>query len=286
MSSLTMEVAIMIGETIEKVVPVTIVLGVVFSVLSHLWACNPGKPWWQKREIVTDIIYWFFAPVFGRVFRIGLLVVGASAIFGIHDADGLIAFYDNGHGPLSQLPVWLQAILFLVISDFMLYWTHRMFHDGGFWKYHAIHHSSEEIEWISAARFHPVNLLLGTIAVDVILLMAGISPNAMVLVSPFTTFHSAFVHANLNWTLGPFKYVLATPVFHRWHHTAVNDGGNTNFAGTFPLWDLMFGTFRMPEGRLPDNYGKDEPEMPGEFVGQVAFPFRNRPSAGVSTGNA
>ena len=53
MSSLPMEVAIMIGETIAKVAPVTIVLGVVFSVLSHLWACNPGKPWWQKREIVT-----------------------------------------------------------------------------------------------------------------------------------------------------------------------------------------------------------------------------------------
>jgi hypothetical protein len=30
----------------------------------------------------------------------------------------------------------------------------------------------------------------------------------------------------------------------------------------------------MPEGRLPDNYGKDEAEMPGGFVGQVALSFR------------
>jgi sterol desaturase/sphingolipid hydroxylase (fatty acid hydroxylase superfamily) len=274
MSSLPMEVVIMLGETIKKVLPITIGLAIIFSVPSYFWACNPGKPWWRKREIVTDIVYWFFAPVFGRVFRIWFLVLGAGVVFGIHDADDLIAFYDNGHGPLSHLPLWAQAALFLVLSDFMLYWTHRIFHDGGFWKYHAVHHSSEEIEWISAARFHPVNLLLGTIAVDVILLMAGISPDAMVLVSPFTTFHSAFVHANLNWTLGPFKYVLASPVFHRWHHTAVDDGGNTNFAGTFPIWDVLFGTFRMPEGRLPDHYGKDEAEMPGEFVGQVAFPFR------------
>ena len=123
---------------------------------------------------------------------------------------------------------------------------------AAFWKYHAIHHSSEELDWISAARFHPVNLFLGTIGVDVILLMAGISPNTMLWVGPFTTFHSAFVHANLNWTLGPFKYVLATPVFHRWHHTSLEQGGNTNFAGTFPLWDILFGTFRMPEGELPD----------------------------------
>jgi len=58
--------------------------------------------------------------------------------------------------------------------------------------------------------------------------------------------------------LGPFKYVLATPVFHRWHHTALEEGGNTNFAGTFPVWDILFGTFRMPENALPESYGKDE----------------------------
>jgi sterol desaturase/sphingolipid hydroxylase (fatty acid hydroxylase superfamily) len=156
----------------------------------------------------------------------------------------------------------------------MLYWLHRLFHGGGFWKYHAIHHSSEEISWISAARFHPVNLMLGTIGVDVVLLMAGISPNVMIWVGPFTTFHSAFVHANLNWTFGPFRYVLATPVFHRWHHTSLEDGGETNFAGTFPIWDLLFGTFRMPKGELPQDYGKDEATMPKEIGGQLAYPFR------------
>ncbi|MGJ4896936.1 MULTISPECIES: sterol desaturase family protein [unclassified Bradyrhizobium] len=274
MSGLPWEVALMLGQTIEKVLPITLMLAVVFSVLSHFWACNPGKPWWQKRELVTDVVYWFFVPVFARVLRIGFLVLGASVVFKIRDADELIAFYENGHGPLAQLPEWLQGVLFLVLSDFMLYWMHRLFHGGEFWKYHAVHHSSEDLEWISAARFHPINLILGTIAVDVLLLMAGISPNVMIWVGPFTTFHSAFVHANLNWTLGPLKYVLATPVFHRWHHTSMEQGGNTNFAGTFPIWDILFGTFRMPEGQLPMAYGKDEATMPGEFGGQLAFPFR------------
>ena len=246
----------------------------VFSVLTHFWACNPGTPWWRKRELVTDICYWFFVPLFARVLRIGLLVLGAGVVFKIYSADDLIAFYDNGHGPLSELPLWLQALLFLVLSDFMLYWLHRMFHGGAFWKYHAIHHSSEDLDWISAARFHPVNLFLGTIAVDVILLMAGISPNIMLWVGPFTTFHSAFVHANLSWSLGPFKYVLATPVFHRWHHTALEQGGNTNFAGTFPVWDILFGTFRMPENELPNAYGVDDTTIPSEIGGQLAYPFR------------
>ena len=94
----------------------------------------------------------------------------------------------------------------------------------------------------------------------------------MLWVGPFTTFHSAFVHANLNWTLGPFKYVLATPVFHRWHHTSLEEGGNTNFAGTFPLWDLLFGTFRMPENRLPDDLRQ----------GRTGDPVRDRRATGLS----
>jgi sterol desaturase/sphingolipid hydroxylase (fatty acid hydroxylase superfamily) len=280
MSNLPMEVVEMLGQTIAKVVPVTIVLALVFTVLAHFWACNPGKPWWRKRELVTDICYWFFVPLFARVFRIGLLVVGAGFFFNIHDADELIAFYDNGHGPLSALPLPVQAILFLVLGDFMLYWLHRMFHRGGFWKYHAIHHSSEDLDWISAARFHPVNLVLGTIGVDVVLLLAGLSPNAMILLAPFNIFHSAFVHANLNWTLGPFRYVLATPVFHRWHHTSPEEGGNSNFAGTFPLWDLLFGTWYMPAGRLPDNYGiVEQASFPNEITGQLAYPFKRQASA-------
>lgn len=274
MANAVFQIAEMFGQTIVKVMPITIVLALIFSVLSHFWTCNPGTPWWRKRELATDICYWFFVPVVTRAVRIGLLVTGAAVVFNVHGSDELIAFYDNGHGPLSELPLWLQAAIFLVLSDFMLYWTHRMFHGPGFWKYHAIHHSSEDLDWISAARFHPINLFLGTVAVDVILLLAGISPNIMIWVGPFTTFHSAFVHANLNWTLGPFRYVIATPIFHRWHHTSVEEGGETNFAGTFPLWDILFGTFRMPQNELPASYGTDDPEFPGQIAGQLAYPFR------------
>ena len=249
MTNLPMEVVEMLGQTIAKVVPVTIALALVFSLLTHFWACNPGKPWWRKRELVTDICYWFFVPLFARVFRIGLLVLGAGLVFNIHDADELIAFYDNGHGPLAALPLWLQAILFLVLADFMMYWLHRMFHGGGFWKYHAIHHSSEDLDWISAARFHPVNLCLAPSAVDVVLLMAGISPNVMIWVGPFNIFHSAFVHANLNWTLGPFKYVLATPVFHRWHHTAPARGRQHQFRRHVPA--LGYPVRHLPDAGRP-----------------------------------
>src|SRR2546423_14011707 len=174
MSSLPMEVVEMFGQTIAKVVPVTIALALVFSALTYFWACNPGTPWWRKRELVTDVCYWFFVPLFGRVLRIGLLVLGAGVIFRIHDADELIAFYDNGHGPLSELPLWLQAVLFLVVSDLMLYWVHRMFYGGAFWENYADHPSSEELDWIPAGPLPPLKPVPGTIAGRRILPHAGL----------------------------------------------------------------------------------------------------------------
>ena len=248
-------------------------LAAVFTILTWFWACNPGRPWWRKPDIVTDLCYWFFIPVITRYLRIGMLIVGAAFLFGITTADGLVAFYDNGHGPLAALPLFVQMGIFLVGEDIILYWTHRLFHGKRMWRYHAVHHSSEELEWISAARFHPINLFLGSVTADVVLLLMGISPNVFIVLGPFTIAHSAFVHANLDWTLGPFKYVIAGPVFHRWHHTAADRGGEKNFAATFPIMDVLFGTFYMPAGERPDRYGVAEPEFPSSFQGQLLHPF-------------
>ena len=56
-------------------------------VLTHWSACNPGRPWWRKREIVTDVCYWFLIPLAARFVRIGLMVMGAAYIYNIHGAD-------------------------------------------------------------------------------------------------------------------------------------------------------------------------------------------------------
>ena len=263
------------GVTVMKTLPVSIALAAAFTLLSVFWACNPGRPWWRKRELVTDLCYWFIIPLFARYLRIGLLVLGAALLFGITTAEGLIEFYDDGHGPLSQLPLWLQAVIFLVGSDLMMYWIHRAFHRPAMWKYHAVHHSSKELDWISAARFHPVNIVLGSVAADVVLLLAGISPNVFVFLGLFTVAHSAFVHANLNWTLGPLQYVIAGPVFHRWHHTAADAGGEKNFASTFPILDLLFGTFYMPKQALPGAYGVADKGFPAGFGAQLLYPFKH-----------
>ena len=176
----------------------------------------------------------------------------------------------------AALPFWVAGRGLSAGSDFMLYWIHRIFHGA-----HAlalstpIHHSAEEVDWTTAYRFHPVNLWLGTFLVDVSCSMLGVSPAVLLFLVPFQTTIALFVHANLNWTLGPLKYVVATPVFHRWHHTRPDEGGNSNFASMFALWDVLFGTFYMPPRALPDATASTIREFPARLIEQSIYPFRD-----------
>ena len=254
-----------------KVLPWLVGVAVVFGTLSHFSPCNAGRPWWKKRGLGTDLGYWIFTPIFTRYIRIWLTVFLTMWIFHITDGQKIADFYLHGHGWLASLPLWQQSLIYLVGADFAFYWIHRGFHRGMLWKYHAVHHAPTDVDWSSAARWHPVNLMLEQAAVDVFWLLAGVSPDIFLVLGPFNVVTSCMVHANLDWTFGPLRYVLVSPVFHRWHHEAsVID---KNFASTFSVWDYMFGTAHMPPGELPKNYGIDDAAMPEGLVPQMVYPL-------------
>jgi sterol desaturase/sphingolipid hydroxylase (fatty acid hydroxylase superfamily) len=270
--------------TIWHVLPWLVGMGIGFALLSWWSPCNEGRPWWEKKGLFTDLSYWIFFPIFTRYLRISVTVLLTVWIFNINDGNAMAAFYLDGHGPIARLPLWLQAIGYLVLTDFVLYWIHRAFHRGFAWKYHAVHHASKDLEWISAARFHPLNLALGTAAVDVAALLAGVSPNIFLYVGPFSILTSGMVHANLNWTFGPLRYVLVSPVFHRWHHSA--EVQDRNFASTFSLWDWLFGTYYLPAGKMPKAYGIEDDAMPEGFLPQMLYPLRSPATGDMRPVNA
>ena len=68
------------GETLLKVVPISIALGVVFAVLTHWWACNPGSPGGGSARSSPTSLYWFMIPLGARFVRIGLMVMGAALL--------------------------------------------------------------------------------------------------------------------------------------------------------------------------------------------------------------
>ncbi len=236
-------------------------------------ACNPGKVWWRSRDLLLEIGYFITLQCIAPYLSRGLLIAIATLAMTFASPDEIADYVQNGRGPVSGLPFWWQVAFYLLAADFLMYWTHRLFHGASLWRYHAIHHSAEDVDWSTAFRFHPLNICFHTYLSDAVMLYAGVSPAVLLFMVPFQTAIALFVHANLNWTLGPLKYVMASPVFHRWHHTKPDEGGNTNFAPTFPLWDVLFGTFYMPAGKLPARYGVDDPQFPAGFLGQMAYPF-------------
>ena len=257
--------------TLRHVLPWLAGMGVVFTLLSRFTPCNERPMWWKKRGFATDLGYWILVPIFTRYLRIWLTVCLTIVIFHISDGQQIADFYLHGHGWLSTLPLWQQGLIYLVVADFAYYWIHRTFHRGILWKYHAVHHASTDLDWSSAARWHPVNLMLEQAAVDVALLLAGVSPDIFLVIGPFNTITGCMVHANLNWTFGPLRYLFCSPVFHRWHHevTVIDK----NFGSTFSLWDWMFGTWHLPKGALPQNYGVSDAAMPEGLVPQMVYPL-------------
>jgi sterol desaturase/sphingolipid hydroxylase (fatty acid hydroxylase superfamily) len=249
-------------------------LGAAFGVLVRLMPCNPGVYWWKNlRAACTDLVYWFVVPLFLQLARVRMLSFGVGLFFVSMPANLLPG------PPLSLGQLVLQCVGILLIQEVMLYWIHRAFHTRTAWKFHAVHHSPAEVDWTTTARFHPVNHLLAFGLVDIAVLLMGFSPQALAILVPFNVIYSSMVHANLNWTFGSLRYVFASPVFHRWHHTTEAEGLNKNFASTFPVLDVFFGTFYMPAGKLPQQFGNGEPDYPEGFWGQFFHPFRGKQAA-------
>jgi sterol desaturase/sphingolipid hydroxylase (fatty acid hydroxylase superfamily) len=263
-----MEWIVTIGDSCLESLGWLLALAAGFGLLVWLMPCNRGMYWWKDgRAAGTDLLYWFVTPIFVRVGRAVLLAVG-------------IAFFFNGRAPgfsvVRQLPIWQQCLAILVIQDVMLYWIHRVFHGKWGWRFHSVHHSPKIVDWLSTSRNHLVNNLFSFLLADIVVQLLGFSPTALVILAPVNILYSSMVHANLNWTFGPLRYVFASPVFHRWHHTVEAEGLDKNFAPTFPILDVLFGTFYMPPGKLPQHFGNGDPDFPEDFWGQLLHPFTTK----------
>ena len=161
----------------------------------------------------------------------------------------------------------------IVLIDFIGYWLHRAFHQRKLWPFHAIHHSSVELDWLAAARVHPVNDILNKSLQAMLLVALGYKPVLLAGTLPFFTVYAIFLHANVKWSFGPLRAVLASPCFHRWHHAAVKEGGMTkNFAGLLPVWDILFGTYYMPDEQ-PIRFGIAD-AVPSKLLSQLIWPFK------------
>lgn len=177
------------------------------------------------------------------------LAWNALAIWFASEVASLLGGYVSGAIKTSfrAQPIWLQAIEAILLGDVCVYWFHRASHHFDFlWRFHAVHHSSEHLDWIAAHREHPVDGILTQLAMNLPALLLGFSPHTMAGFIVFSSAWAIFVHSNVRLPLGPFKWIFGAPEFHHWHHAQV-ERTRHNFANLAPFLDVLFGTHHCPE---------------------------------------
>lgn len=250
------------------------ILAAAFGVIERRPASAPRA--WRDPSVRTDVAFWFFTPLVGRTvsaFALGAVLLALAGLAGLHVSRSGVDALLTAHGPVSRQPRWVQAGLALLLLDLLGYWMHRLFHGGRLWPFHAVHHGSEHLDWLSSVRVHPVNEVVMRLAQVLPLVLLGFDPRLLTAIAPVFTIYALFLHANVSWSFGPLKYAIASPAFHRWHHAADAEARDKNFAGLFPVWDVLFGTFYVP-ANAPGRFGLVEARVPRSMWAQLTFPFR------------
>lgn len=180
---------------------------------------------------------------------------------------------------VGSLPFIVQLIAIMFCTDLIQYWVHRLFHRiPALWRFHAVHHSAQAMDWMAGARMHFVEILVlrATTVFPMIMLgfTADVTNTYLLVVYLFAT----FAHANLGWRLGLLEKLIVTPRFHHWHHGIEKEAIDVNFAIHFPLLDKLFGTHHMPQNnRWPEAYGIKNHPVPRGYWQQFKYPFRKKP---------
>lgn len=219
-----------------------------------------------------DFLYWIIDHFANKA--IGLFLLPAILI-------AILLRLPHFQTALALQPAPLQIVELLFGADLTGYFTHRALHHyKRLWRLHSVHHSSLRLDWLAGGRVHPAETLISKLIQVSVIFWLGFSPGVISGFAPLFGIYAVFLHANVRWDYGWLRWVIASPAYHRWHHSADPAALNKNFAGLFPVIDLIFGTAYFPSESRPANYGLAGERLPETLWGQLAGPLTKLSSSG------
>ncbi len=220
-----------------------------------------------RYEWREDLLYFFVSTLFVQM----LTYLTLSPSIAILAKTGWATGFRDA---IASQPFVLQFLEIMFLTDLVQYWVHRTFHKHGWlWKFHAVHHSAQAMDWLAGSRMHVLEVIVLRTCTTLPMYVMGFSEPALYAYIFFVYILSVFIHSNLRIPFGFLQYIIATPRFHHWHHGVEKEAIDVNFAIHFPVIDMMFGTFHMPEKRWPEGYGIGGHPVPKGFIRQFLYPF-------------
>lgn len=242
---------------------------VLFAIFVPLEALFPlvRRRFWQRRGVWADLAHFFISGALRKFLTLVFAYVLITLL-------GFLVWPPLQQG-LAALPRAAQFVIALIVFEVGAYWGHRWAHTVPFlWRFHAVHHSSEHLDWLAASRVHPVDQTFIRLCGILPVYLLGFTQATFGFLIAVDGLIAIFIHANLRLRFGWLERLIATPAYHHWHHAnAGPETQNKNFGGLLPLVDALFGTLYLPD-RLPRKYGIDEP-MSDNYVRQLAAPFQS-----------
>lgn len=202
-----------------------------------------------RAEWRTDLVYFFISHVLVQFI---LIAVTAST-----STIAALVLFPAVKAWIQDLPVWLQFLMAVFLADLFQAGLHRIYHKVPWlWRFHAVHHSSRNLDWLAGSRVHFVEIVLTRSAVLLPLVVLGFSAPAVNAYVILVGIQAVLAHANLRTNFGWLEYLIVTPRYHHWHHARHVDYMDVNYAIHLPLVDMALGTFKRPPPDVwPEEYG-------------------------------
>ncbi len=173
-----------------------------------------------------------------------------------------------------EAPLWLQAVLMILVADFLRYWLHVAAHRNRYlWRLHAVHHSPHRLYWLNVGRFHPLEKILQMFLDTLPFILLGVSEPVIAMYFVFYAVNGFFQHSNIELRYGLLNYLISGAELHRWHHSRLPEESSRNYGNNLIVWDLLFGTWFLPRARQVDQLGLKNRHYPLRLAEQMKTPF-------------